>query len=317
LPLIPIWAQGTQIHPILAVDFSADGKLVANSDNDQIRIWETSTGNLLQTLSAHEMVGALAFSSDGRLLVSGNTMWGGRSSKGPVQIWDVRTGRMLRRLQSPAGGINAIRFGTGGKTIIMGSVNGTAQIWDALSGKVLWKLPGTGGSWGNTAFSRDGRRMATARGHKVSFYDLARRKLTETLESSSLFVESIALSTDAKRLAVANSGSDNAVIVFDVASGKDIRTIYNLDGIPRTTALSPDGKTVASVGDNYLQMWDVNTGRLKYKLKSSGGVRQALLFSVDGQMIASGGDDGVLRLWSVATGKLRHELGKPATRISS
>jgi RNA polymerase sigma factor (sigma-70 family) len=85
-------------------------------------------------------------------------------------------------------------------------------------------------------------------------------------------------------------------------------------------ALSPDGKTLVSAGDDArMHLWDVETGKLKgdlwqtydaYKPKAS---RQAHLgriwaaaFSPDGKTIASGSQDGSMKLWEVAT---REERG--------
>jgi hypothetical protein len=72
--------------------FSADGRFVATSSNDETaRIWDVATGELLQTLAGHtEIVFQSAFSPDGTLLLTG-------SLDNSARLWDVATGVELRR----------------------------------------------------------------------------------------------------------------------------------------------------------------------------------------------------------------------------
>jgi WD40 repeat protein len=41
-----------------------------------------------------------------------------------------------------------------------------------------------------------------------------------------------------------------------------------------------------------------------------------LAFSLDGRLLATAGDDGVLRLWDLATGTELHHLGGPGDRLT-
>lgn len=57
---------------VLSVIFSPDGRLVVSGSRDYtIKVWDTATGTLRQTLESHlNSVLSVIFSSDGRLLAS-------------------------------------------------------------------------------------------------------------------------------------------------------------------------------------------------------------------------------------------------------
>ena len=68
----------------LALAFSLDGNILASGSKDStIKLWDITTGELLNTLETHsDSVRSLAFAADGNKLVSG-------SEDGTIKIWRV------------------------------------------------------------------------------------------------------------------------------------------------------------------------------------------------------------------------------------
>src|SRR5262249_17923741 len=73
-------------------------------------------------------------------------------------------------------------------------------------------------------------------------------------------------------------------------------------------AYSADGRSLAAstVGNllqGGVQVWDADTGQLRYTLRGHLGPVIGMAFSPDAARLATAGMDNVVRLWDVATGK--------------
>jgi len=106
------------------------------------------------------------------------------------------------------------------------------------------------------------------------------------------------------------SGSDDGTIkLWDVASGREIRTWTFFTGDSdsvRAVELSPDGRTLLTMRqESYeytIKLWDVASGQeLKtFTVPSDEGISVAL--SPDGSVAFFGSEDGTIKLWDIASG---------------
>ncbi|MBN2433816.1 MAG: caspase family protein, partial [Spirochaetes bacterium] len=106
------------------------------------------------------------------------------------------------------------------------------------------------------------------------------------------------------------SGSwDKTVKLWDVSSGKLIRTLEGHSTYVVTVSFSPDGKTLASGSyDKTVKLWDVSSGKLIRTLEGHTSIVSSVSFSSDGKTLASGSGDQTVKLWEVSSGKLIRPL---------
>lgn len=102
---------------------------------------------------------------------------------------------------------------------------------------------------------------------------------------------------------------DETIRIWDVKTGRELKSITGfkkeLDGM----ALSPDGKRALTGGhDNTGKIWDLEAGKLLNSLEGHTQQVPAVAFRPDGKMVATGSHDKAVKLWDAETGKLVRTL---------
>jgi WD40 repeat protein len=159
----------------------------------------------------------------------------------------------------------------------------------------------------------DGRRAVSVGGDALRCWDLA------TGNQPILFEErngplcwGMAISADGTRV-IAGS-HDKQAYVFDLATGKKIRTFSTHNSSVWGVALTADGKQALSGGDDKaLRVWDVDSGK---ELRSFEGVVdtiRCLALSPNGKLVVTGhfsgtNRPGTVRLWDYEKGKEIHTM---------
>jgi len=146
---------------ITSVCLSVDSSLaISGSFDGKVRIWNTSTGECLHTLSAHkgraEMskygVQCVSLSADARLVLSGGC-------DGTVKLWDVGKGKCLRTFKGNGEDVDAVNLSSDGRFALSASVvhqnSAAVRLWDTSTGQCLRTFDGHTDVVTSLSFSSD------------------------------------------------------------------------------------------------------------------------------------------------------------------
>jgi WD40 repeat protein len=145
-----------------AVAFSPDGQVLAVGGGGLIHLCRARNGGVFRRFDRQEgRVQALAFSPDGRSLLSGH-------DDGKVRLWEVATGKVRRSFGGHRTGIHGVTFSPDGRMVTAASGgypdrgDDTILIWEASGGRAVGRLEGHRNMVASVAFSPDGTRLASA-----------------------------------------------------------------------------------------------------------------------------------------------------------
>jgi chemotaxis response regulator CheB len=130
---------------------------------------------------------------------------------------------------------------------------------------------------------------------------LAHDQSTRTFSDSGY---SVAFAPDGRTALSGSRSRDNTFKLWDVATGREIRTFTGHSHWVVSVAFAPDGHTALSGGwDNTLKLWDVATGREIRTFRGHSRSVDSVAFAPDGHTALSGDSEGTVKLWDVATGR--------------
>jgi len=254
----------THTDEVYAVEFSCDGQWIASSGYDrQIIINEVSGKTIKRLFGFQGWSVAIALSPDSRHLAA----W---SMDGRIWIWDLEREESIRTLEGKRWGMT-LAWSPDGRYLASGRYDIT--LWDVKSGKQARSLKGHHGTVRSLSFSPDGCLLASASIDKTArVWNVDSGELLLTLKPEgfihytssgpvtnpiSVPVIAVAFSLDGKWLAT--GGADRTVRLWDVASGKNIRTFQGHRMSVTAVEFSPDGQWVASSSlDRTIRLWPID-----------------------------------------------------------
>jgi WD40 repeat protein len=160
------WEPGLKLAEswnIPAIVFSPDSQfLVGGGTSRNARTWRMSDGANLFTLSHSGQVDTLAISPDGSTIASGLCEVSGDNgacSRGAVWLWDLHTGKLLRKFSDFDAWVQTVAFSPDGSLLIAGAQGGTLRFYDTADDSTVFTTH-TAGPGGVLAVSPDGRLLA-------------------------------------------------------------------------------------------------------------------------------------------------------------
>ncbi|KAF2809507.1 WD40 repeat-like protein [Mytilinidion resinicola] len=286
-----------------------DWMIVSGSGDKTVRIWDARSGSLLHTLEGNSTILSVAFSDDGRKILSG-------SDDCIARVWDIGLislpqSSLPQTLEGHLDSVLSVAF-SGDAQKVASAEDYTVRIWDAQSGSLLHALEGYSVLVTSVAFSRGSQTIVSGSlDFAVRIWDarpgspLHPRDVNNEVVRSEVW--SVALSAIGQK--VVSGHQDKTVRVWDVGSSSLLQTSRgHLDQVT-SVAFSGDGqKVVSGSNDNTARVWAAG---LDMDLQTPTGHSEkvwAIAFSPNGQKIVSGSEDTTVRIWDAGSGSLPHTL---------
>jgi len=229
--VVPFQTQSSEgAHALV---FSTDSQLLAAGLGSDVRLWDAHSGESRGQLTNHtERVNALAFTRDGRQLVSA-------SGDGTIRIWSVADHTELRCFQSSGEGLAGLAMLPDGRTLVTADGGGSVSLWDTTAST---RAPAHT-NWGVGFWYHSLAELETLQFGLKTFDPKAAYQLGFTFTPDS---RSFIASDPAGSLAL-----------WDVRSVRIIEKLPALGSNHWSVALSPDGRWLAA-GKNSgtLTIWD-------------------------------------------------------------
>jgi WD40 repeat protein len=231
-PATPFLRIETGMHTARVNRIAADAAerfLVTASFDKSVRVWDLSSGQLLQVLrppqgdSSDGQVNAVAISPDATTVAVGG--YGFAHQPNSIYLFERPTGKLLSRIIEGSVAINHLAYSSDGRFLAASLWSGGIRVYRTSDNQEIARDTDYGAESYSVHFDRGGRLVATCYDGAVRLYDADFRLVSKRQAPGGKKPFSARFSPDGSKVAV---GFDDSPTV-DVVSGMDLTFLYAAD----------------------------------------------------------------------------------------
>ena len=303
---------------VLVARLSNDDRYVVTVARDQggvrqARIFDTRSGELRHVLPQLDITTA-DFSPYSTIVATG-------SADGSADLWDVRSGRPLHRLETGKAVVD-LDFSRDGKWLATASANDLGHIWEVATGAHVHTLVGPTLPLTSIEFDAAAQFVLIGSEDKNAYvFRTDSSQGVAVLAGHTAEVNDAAFSPNARR--VVTAGEDSTARIWDPGAADQLRFVRRVNGPvtavfdgegkivvrplrpnPRLIARSPDGSLRASASGSDVVVSNARTGERIRTLHHEPAVTD-VDFSPNGKLLATGSSHGTARIWNLRSRPFR------------
>ena len=263
-----------------------------------VHVVETATGRSVRVLKGHrDVVTTIAVSSDGHRAITVD-------ARGTAVLWDLGTGRPLRRRSRLGDGIDVAVAADAGLVLTtkLGSHVRVVRV-SRLDRRRDHRLR-VPANVTTICVSPDGARVLVGdEGGTVRVWDSTGGAAPFTLGGHAGSMRAVALDSAARRaVTVATDFDDVSARVWDLDTGRRLHVLAGHTGPLTSVHVAPDGRrALTGSGDRTARLWDLDTGRCLRVLAGHTQIVQSVTFA--GEVAVTTELTGAVRIWDLAGGR--------------
>jgi len=288
-----------------------------------IILWNIETGREIRRFSGHAPgtydplrvvthsgVNDIALSPSGQIAISGG-------EDGVVIVWDINTGKEIRRFEGHSGPVRAVAVSPDGLTVISGGLSGASMmepgeliLWDLRTGQEIHRFEGQAEAIVDIAISSDGNKVIASSGevaYSSAVLNQTYSLLLWNVRTGELIHRFKDIERDVPNLAISPNGdfaltasTDHNLYLWDMESGEQVHTLEGHIDLVMTVAISPDGhRAISGGGDGEVVLWNLEEGELLARFDAHTAGVNDIAFSPGGHTVLSVATDNTIILWDL------------------
>lgn len=277
--------------------------VITGLGTETLSLWDAGTAKFLTKLEGHAgPIAATAWSRDGKTLASAG-------ADKTIRLWNAESGKLLETLEGHTAAVTTLAWSPDGKRLASAGTDKTVRLWDD-DGKSQGTLEGHQGTVNALAWTPSSSLLASGGQDQMVFlWDPDKRQQSRSIEAFQI-VQSLALATVGRTLALACGTTDDTVRIYNASNGQSVVSLSQPGSPPNVSALAwqPTGNMLLSGRSNHsVQLWDVRAQKAIHNLRAMAPV-DYVAWASNGSILVSGNTDRTVRFWDAANGQLRGVL---------